>query len=464
MAVVGVDAARPDEADDVQRPPGRAPVHASSSAGRVANDPSAIAASIRGRSWRTGRPAPRLRCPTSELPIWPAGSPTASSERPERRVRPVAQERTPGRHRRGRDRVGGRVAPDPEPVEDDEDDRTRSGPTARRRPVAPVTPRRSGRGGQPGPRHDAGHLVRLERSAADERAVDRRLGQELGDVRRGDAAAVQDRHVSARVRQPSLASARRIASAIAAASRPLAFRPVPIAQTGSYAMTRPAARERGRLMSAQGAAQLAIDDGRPARPASRSASRSPTHRIGRRPASTARRELAADQLVGLAGVAPALGVADDDPVREAGEHRRRDLAGVRALELVMDVLGADPDVRVGLGERVADRGEADERRADDPGHAGHPRPRRDRPREVARVGRGRVHLPIAGDDHVTHRAESCQSGRGLRTAAVRLDVARRSSRSRARWTAERWISSRSASSARLASGVSRRASATSRTT
>ena len=69
-------------------------------------------------------------------------------------------------------------------------------------------------------------------------------------------------------------------------------------------------------------------------------------------------ELPADQLVGLARVAPPLGVADDDPVREAGQHRRRDLAGVGALELVMDVLGADPDIGVRLGERVADGGQA----------------------------------------------------------------------------------------------------------
>ena len=52
-------------------------------------------------------------------------------------------------------------------------------------------------------------------------------------------------------------------------------------------------------------------------------------------------------------------------------------------------------------------------------------------------------------------------GTGGRRAS---SVASRSSRSSARWTAERWISSRSASSARLASGVSRRASATRRTT
>ena len=48
----------------------------------------------------------------------------------------------------------------------------------------PSRGRAAGRGGQAGPGHDPGHLVGLERGAADERAVDRRLGQELGDVRR----------------------------------------------------------------------------------------------------------------------------------------------------------------------------------------------------------------------------------------------------------------------------------------
>ena len=37
----------------------------------------ATASSTRTRSWRTTAPAPRLRCPTSELPICPSGSPTA---------------------------------------------------------------------------------------------------------------------------------------------------------------------------------------------------------------------------------------------------------------------------------------------------------------------------------------------------------------------------------------------------
>src|SRR5512135_544252 len=35
---------------------------------------------MRTRSWYTTRPDPRFRCPTSEFPIWPAGSPTRSSD------------------------------------------------------------------------------------------------------------------------------------------------------------------------------------------------------------------------------------------------------------------------------------------------------------------------------------------------------------------------------------------------
>ena len=197
------------------------------------------------------------------------------------------------------------------------------------------------------------------------------------------------------------------------------------------------------------------------RPASRSPSCSPTHRIGRRPASMARADLAADDLVGLRGIATALGVADDDPVGEPDQHRRRDLARVRALELVMDVLGADPDVRIRLGEGVADRGERHERRADDPDHA------------VARgsarrsSGRGRRRRPgwCASSNsrprsrHASraNHARAWWAGRvgGPASASV---VARRSNRSRARWTAERWISRRSASSAearlgRLAAGL-----------
>ena len=46
----------------------------------AASDPSAMAASMRGKSCITIRPAPRFMCPTSELPICPFGSPTWRSD------------------------------------------------------------------------------------------------------------------------------------------------------------------------------------------------------------------------------------------------------------------------------------------------------------------------------------------------------------------------------------------------
>ena len=48
--------------------------------GLRAKDPSAMAVSMRGSSCITTRPAPRLRWPTSELPICPSGSPTSPPE------------------------------------------------------------------------------------------------------------------------------------------------------------------------------------------------------------------------------------------------------------------------------------------------------------------------------------------------------------------------------------------------
>ena len=165
-----------------------------SSAAFAANEPSAIAASMRGRSWSTGRPAPRLRWPTSLLPIWPGGQADRRARRLERRVRPrrrgarasaasaaAAMASAAGRgrrrsHRGRRARVGRGRAPGP--------GRAQRG---RRRPS------RRACGGEPGARDDAGHLVDLEARAADQRAVDGRLGEELADRRAGDAAAVEDR-------------------------------------------------------------------------------------------------------------------------------------------------------------------------------------------------------------------------------------------------------------------------------
>ena len=65
-----------------RRSPAAAARQASTRTGFVRNVPSRMAASMRGRSWSTGRPAPRFRCPTSELPIWPSGRPTSRPDAP----------------------------------------------------------------------------------------------------------------------------------------------------------------------------------------------------------------------------------------------------------------------------------------------------------------------------------------------------------------------------------------------
>ena len=81
VLVGGMDAAVGDEPHKVQRRPGRAAAaNASFSTGFAASEPSAQARLMRVSSWNTTRPAPMLRCPTSELPICPAGRPTASPD------------------------------------------------------------------------------------------------------------------------------------------------------------------------------------------------------------------------------------------------------------------------------------------------------------------------------------------------------------------------------------------------
>ncbi len=55
---------------------------ASASTGFSSMEPSRTALLMRESSWKTMRPAPMLRWPTSELPIWPSGSPTSSPDAP----------------------------------------------------------------------------------------------------------------------------------------------------------------------------------------------------------------------------------------------------------------------------------------------------------------------------------------------------------------------------------------------
>ena len=159
----------------------------------------------------------------------------------------------------------------------------------------------------------------------------------------------------------------------------------------------------------------------------------------------------------------------------------------------MDVLRTDGDV-LAL-ERVADGSEADVRGADHPRDAGLTRAGRDGPREVPGIGGGGVHLPVGGNHDRAHalimpearapppgrsaparppdrppRRRPVDSRRGpsgrsppRRPMPSSSWSASRSIRSSARWTAERWRSSRAAISDSDASGVSRRASATART-
>ena len=236
-----------------------------------AKEPSAIAASMRGRSWSTGRPAPRLRWPTSLLPIWPTGRPTASPDASSRQCGHVASSARQRGIGGGGDRVRRRVRPEAEAIDDDEDDGPRSMQPATVMDVPPFMAalhvlgrsRVGGRGVRRGgtrqsicarcrrvsvraggdarsssearARDDAGHLVELEAGTADERAVDGRLVEELADRAARHRAAIEDRAAPRhRLRAPTnSASVARMAVAISAASGPLAVRPVPIAQTGS---------------------------------------------------------------------------------------------------------------------------------------------------------------------------------------------------------------------------------------
>ena len=145
-------------------------------------------------------------------------------------------------------------------------------------------------------------------------------------------------------------------------------------------------------------------------------------------------QLAADEGVGLAGVAPALGVAEDDPRDEPRQHRRAHLARVGAGELVVEVLGADADPLP--RDRVADRGQADRRGADDPDDVRLASPTGDRAGQLAGVGGRGVHLPVGGNDDGSHgpimpppghatTMRPARRGRAVRPAACRRAAAGR---------------------------------------
>src|SRR5205085_238628 len=80
--------------------------------------------------------------------------------------------------------------------------------------------------------------------------------------------------------------------------------------------------------------------------------------------------LAIDHLVGLTEDVASLGVAENNIIDEADEHRRADLASKGALRLVVHVLRTETQRAV--DQALMQSGQRDERRTDDavyPGHA-----------------------------------------------------------------------------------------------
>ena len=98
----------------------------------------------------------------------------------------------------------------------------------------------------------------------------------------------------------------------------------------------------------QRAVELLADDLGRCWPASRSASSSPTQTIGISPAARAAMRLFVHVGVGLAQDVPPLAVAENDvAAAQVDEHRGADLAGERAVGLVVHVLRAEATARAG---------------------------------------------------------------------------------------------------------------------
>ena len=190
--------------------------------------------------------------------------------------------------------------------------------------------------------------------------------------------------------------------------RPVAGCPVPIAQIGSYAIDeRPSARLAVRTQRRDVGRDLPGDHRiGVARPDAAPRSR---RRRGRR--AVLRRSRAASFRATRVSSSPRSRRTSECPTivpaGDSGEHRRRDLPGVRALVLPVHVLRVDEDVRA--AQRVARRRSA-RRPAARPRQR--PRPAAPRTRRLARARRasaivGGIHLPVA------HAPGGRASSRGL---------------------------------------------------
>src|SRR5690242_6689921 len=143
----------------------------------AASEPSWTASSIRARSCLTIAPAPRLRWPTSELPIWPSGSPTS---------RPWAESWVCGYCPQRRSKTGVWASEIALP-----------GPGSARPQPSRMTSASEGTNGVRTLRpscglDDRGEVLGVQRGAADEGAVDVGQGEQLGGVVGLDRTAVED--------------------------------------------------------------------------------------------------------------------------------------------------------------------------------------------------------------------------------------------------------------------------------
>ncbi len=231
-------------------------------------------------------------------------------------------------------------------------------------------------------RQIASNDSQLERGAADERAVDVRQPEQHRRVVRLDRAAVQHG-----------ASCSDLTNACAScAISGVAVRPVPIAQTGSYAMTSRSCRGRTDTWRSR---TLSVS------PASRSASVSPTHAMTARPASSAasarRRTVSSvspkscrrSEWPTIAPVTPSSSSigADTSPVNAPSSSQWTFCAYTRDEAFRRRTPPASPRARRSAGTRPRRRPERVLGKTPD------------LRRELARLVGALEHLPVPGDQH-----------------------------------------------------------------
>ena len=155
VAVIGMHAARPDQADDVQRAVG-APAFAGSEQRGPGEERTVIDRRIDARQVLEHGPAgPEVQVADLRVAHLARRQPHRVLRRAQHAMRPLGEQSSPRRHGRRGDRVTRTAVADPEPVEHDEHDRSgpRPGPAGglRHRPVSRPA-RGHGRSSRPVPR------------------------------------------------------------------------------------------------------------------------------------------------------------------------------------------------------------------------------------------------------------------------------------------------------------------------